>query len=189
MQLALRRRLHPLLPLCRKTCGPLHGCGGAVNHHGGHALTCFRTGLLARRAIHSLNHQCPHRLKHIERAEKSDGEKEYNKKSREPFTGLSTCLGAQDFVGTGRRGYLRCAHLPTTWPISKPCIVDWGQRGAPDRAAMPCGRGCAGALCPVQCRWQGCTRPCRLRIFFMETTGAGAGRCPWPRHALWHTRI
>ena len=50
MQLALRRRLRQPLPLCRNMCGPTHGCGGAVDRYGDHALACPRTGLLARRA-------------------------------------------------------------------------------------------------------------------------------------------
>ena len=50
MQIALRRRLRQPLPLHSNTCGPPHGCGGAVDRFGDHALACPRTGLLARRA-------------------------------------------------------------------------------------------------------------------------------------------
>ena len=50
MQIALRRRLRQPLPLHSNTCGPPHGCRGAVDRFGDHALACPRTGLLARRA-------------------------------------------------------------------------------------------------------------------------------------------
>ena len=50
MQIALRRRLRQPLPLHSNTCGPPHGCGGAVDRFGDHALACPRAGLLARRA-------------------------------------------------------------------------------------------------------------------------------------------
>ena len=43
------RRRQPL-PLHSNTCGPPHGCGGAADRFGDHALACPRTGLLARRA-------------------------------------------------------------------------------------------------------------------------------------------
>ena len=51
MQIALRRRLRQQpLPLHSNTCRPPHGCGGAVDRFGDHALACPRRGLLARRA-------------------------------------------------------------------------------------------------------------------------------------------
>ena len=50
MQLPLRRRLRLPLPLSPNRCGPSPGCGQQVDEYGDHALTCPRTGLLARRA-------------------------------------------------------------------------------------------------------------------------------------------
>ena len=40
MQLALRRHLRQPLLLCRSTCGPMRGCGGAIGRYGDHAFTC-----------------------------------------------------------------------------------------------------------------------------------------------------
>ena len=50
MQIALRRHLRQPLPMHSNTCGPPHGCGGAVDRFGDHALACPRAGLLAWRA-------------------------------------------------------------------------------------------------------------------------------------------
>ena len=58
MHIALRRRLRLPLPPAAQRCGQgarRHGCGGALDPLGDHALACPRSGLLARRA-HVLEH-------------------------------------------------------------------------------------------------------------------------------------
>ena len=58
MHIALRRRLRLPLPPAAQRCGQgagRHGCGGALDPLGDHALACPRSGLLARRA-HLLEH-------------------------------------------------------------------------------------------------------------------------------------
>ena len=58
MHIALRRRLRLPLPPAAQRCGQgagRHGCGGALDPLGDHALACPRSGLIARRA-HVLEH-------------------------------------------------------------------------------------------------------------------------------------
>ena len=51
MQIAPRRRLRLALPLTSNTCGDnMPGCGRPLDPLGDHAIACFCTGLLARRA-------------------------------------------------------------------------------------------------------------------------------------------
>ena len=50
MQIALRRRLRQPLPLHSNTCGPPHGCRGAVDRFGDHALLLARRAKIVERA-------------------------------------------------------------------------------------------------------------------------------------------
>ena len=190
MHIALRRRLRLPLPPAAQRCGQgagRHGCGGALDPLGDHALACPRSGLLARRA-HVLEHAW---IRVAREAVGSEG-----RVVPQPWlahTNLATAVDDRrrlDLLihgATPRGEALACdvtlvSPLTPKWPAHPPsCNSRWGSPACrPSAQTPPLSRAAwRGPPAPFG-TWRGGRRAV---AFGMPATCAPAGRCPQPTRA------